>query len=735
MLSSNKISFLLFLLLACGVEAGAQLQGIQVSRSFSTEELVRDVFLKSGCKNVSNIQAIDNGLSIGFFEDDAFIFGFQSGIIITSGDALLAEGPNAELESTHAYAMQSDDPDLNQFAPGSIFDVGGIEFDFVPVGKTVSFEYAFASEEYCEFVDTEFNDVFGFFVSGPGINGPFSNNAANVALVPGTNDFVAINSVNYGTNPGYYIKNELFEETDECDIPFAPVYPEYIEYDGMTVQLTATINVIPCETYHIRLLVADVGDDILDSGVFLGAKTFDLNGDVEIAVQSEGSDQPVAVEGCRNGEFVFQRLGNAPVGELVVYFNIGSSSTATAGSDYTPLPDSIIIPAGQSSAILTVEVLEDLLNEPDETLVLEIRYPCDCIDPVSAVLTLQDHEPLEAQPATLEACVGQPFTMQPGAINGLGPYSYLWPNGSTHPSQEVAIQSDTTFSVTITDVCNDSVVVDIAVGIQPLPEAIIEGSTDYCEGPDHFLEIHLGGHPPWAFQYTIDGNVAGTITGITNTPYLLPVSGPGVYGLGIFTDANCTGLASGSVSVQEVDTQIETEVTPASCFDNADGAISWSLRNGQEPVEIHWTPPLPNGLNPEGLLPGTYDLLVTDSAGCQYASSIMVPVTEGADPDCRPFDLFIPNSFSPNNDGINDDFRLYPSENSHIEMVKSIRIFNRWGGLVFEQSNFEPSANSPLWDGTFKGKTLDAGIYVWQVVLVLSNNEEHLLAGDVTLIR
>ena len=189
--------FKFFVLLCCLCLSSNILaqEGIQTENNLGFEDLVKDVFIKGNCRNVSNINAIGNDtLSIGQFDNAESIFNIKDGIIISTGLIELASGPNIDNEAGFSFNEENIDPDLSQLATGDLFDVTGIEFDFIPIDNRVSFRYVFASEEYCEFVGTSFNDVFGFFVSGPGIDGPFDNNAINVASITTLN---GTNAVSY----------------------------------------------------------------------------------------------------------------------------------------------------------------------------------------------------------------------------------------------------------------------------------------------------------------------------------------------------------------------------------------------------------------------------------------------------------------------------------------------------------------------------------------------------------
>lgn len=143
------------------------------------------------------------------------------------------------------------DPDLDQIVtPYDTYDATVLEFDFVPQVDRLTFQYVFASDEYNEWVDTEYNDVFAFFL-----------NDRNVALVPGTGDRICVNNVNNGKKPEYYRNNEIEG--------FGGSPPINTEMDGLTTVLTIDEPVTPGVTNHIKLAIADTGDGIYDSNVFI----------------------------------------------------------------------------------------------------------------------------------------------------------------------------------------------------------------------------------------------------------------------------------------------------------------------------------------------------------------------------------------------------------------------------------------------------------------------------------
>lgn len=712
------------------------MESIETAFTFTPEELVKDHFIKGSCQNIFNIETIGNEVGLGYFSNAEDVLGISKGIILSTGNIEDAVGPNNDIGTTTSFNEIIGDKDLDIFSTSVVIDATGIEFDFIPFSNQVTFKYAFASEEYCEFVGSIFNDNFGFFVSGPGINGDFFNDAINVATIPNSNDYVTINNVNHISNSNFYVKNELEADASQCGIPFAANYLEEIEFDGFTTPLKATIDVIPCETYHIRLVVGDVGDDKLDSAVFLESKSFDLGGEVNVIARSAGSSEPIAFENCRNGEFVFSRGVNTNLNlPLQVDFTISPISDAIEGLDFEALPTSISIPANQNTFILPVNILPDALVETPELLRLEIDFDCDCIASSQADLFIEDLLELEGSFEEIYVCPDQEFTIGPTVVGGVAPYNFIWNTSATTQLLTETVDEPTHFTVTITDGCGDTTLAIAGVGIQEQPTGTLSGIQQICEGDTAFLNVEMEGNPPWSISYLINGANQTSIQDIYNNPFTFPVFQMGTYELIDFKDAYCEGIAFGNGTVNSNGVNLNYTFSPPSCPGVDDGLININLFEGVPPFQIFWNKTVNDVLNPSELAAGIYHISVTDANDCLVTETIELPNPENYTSECIQDLFYVPNAFSPNDDGKNDFFTIHFAPDNFISNVKNVKIFNRWGALVFENNNILPSSNITLWDGIFKGEKMNSGVFIWMIEVELLDGGSQLFSGDLSLIK
>jgi hypothetical protein len=208
-----------------------------------------------------------SAVASGTFTNGAVV-GIASGIILTSGTASDAVGPNnngdvAETiggggpgdDTTTSLGLDGD-ADLDILAGYPTYDASVLEFDFQTAAQgDIIFKFVFASEEYIDYVGTQFNDVFGFFLDG-----------VNIGLVPGTSDPVTINTINPNVNAAYFLQN--------ISVSPPPSAPYDIEYDGFTTVLTAEYKDLPAGTHHMKLAIADGSDSILDAAVFIQEGSF-----------------------------------------------------------------------------------------------------------------------------------------------------------------------------------------------------------------------------------------------------------------------------------------------------------------------------------------------------------------------------------------------------------------------------------------------------------------------------
>ncbi len=335
---------------------------------FTPISLISNVFLGEGVE-VLDVSSSGKPVSVGYFTNGTSAVGLARGIIMTTGLAETttpALGPYGADQAGIVFAnnnvgglMPTTDPDLSPIASGPLFDVTSYTIRFIPKADTLRFRYCFASEEYPEFACSDYNDLFGFFISGPGYPTP-----TNIARIPGTSLPVAINN--------------LHPDNTTPDRPCPPKNIQYYlsnlnsnkqpTYDGLTRVLTAEAVVVPCDTYVIRLVIADVGDPAYDSGVFLEAKSFGTSS-VRTTLTTPNLDG-IIIEGCAAATLSF----HLPAPDTAdVFLDYKIFGTAVNGTDIATLTTPLVIPAGQQEVSLLIEALEDGLPEGEEWIAVDVR--------------------------------------------------------------------------------------------------------------------------------------------------------------------------------------------------------------------------------------------------------------------------------------------------------------------------------------------------------------------------
>jgi len=255
---------------------------------------------------ISNITYTGNSRAAGKFSGGATIIGFDSGVVLASGKVQTyltdpacsrgVEGPNLCHEGTGVVPPGASgganttnfgtggDADLTALSGFQTFDAAILEFDFVPMGATVQFQYVFSSEEYSDFSNTSFNDVFGFFING-------TMGSGNCATTPVTNNPVSVNTINNGNDVGGDPTPHNVALFRDNVRPAGPTIDT--QMDGLTVVLTCKATVTPNATNHMKLAIADASDHVLDSAVFIQAGSLTSGTQVTTSLSGGGQSGPV----------------------------------------------------------------------------------------------------------------------------------------------------------------------------------------------------------------------------------------------------------------------------------------------------------------------------------------------------------------------------------------------------------------------------------------------------------
>lgn len=256
----------LLLLLFINCFGGIHAQLI-VDTTYSPQYLVNNILLSNNI-TVSNVKYTGARGAISYFDGTRSNIGIPNGILMTTGNVEIAARAYNPLDRGIDNGEPGDSA-LTVLSGDSTFNACILEFDFVPYADSVSFDFAFGSEEYPGFTCCPENDVFAFYINGPGISG-----TRNIALVPGTNTPISVSSINgnwtcsgsgrcIGTccssNGQYYVDNTKGTT---------------VGYGGFTKLMKAKSAIVCGQTYHIKIAIADSYDPYYDSGVFLSGHSF-----------------------------------------------------------------------------------------------------------------------------------------------------------------------------------------------------------------------------------------------------------------------------------------------------------------------------------------------------------------------------------------------------------------------------------------------------------------------------
>lgn len=689
---------------------------LQVNTTLTPSQLVEDVLVGS-CVEVFNIRF--NGVDApttarpgtGSFTNGALTnLGLGSGIILSTGPVNQIAGPASNFQSQALTPNFTTDPDLQAITGIGINNAAVLEFDFIPNGDSISFRYVFGSEEYPEFVCSQFNDAFGFFLSGPGINGPFTNNAINIARVPDTTTPVSINTVNNGLN------NNPIDPT--CPAVNSQFYVNNtggssIVYDGFTAVLTARAAVQCNQVYRIKLAIADASDQIYDSGVFLEAGSFSSVPFVPQLTPGPAIVGNTILESCLELAMDIQRTSCDLSSTETVTLSYGG--TAEMGVDLTPAFPTVL-EFGPGQDIISIPFFATVDPDGPETFTISLST-IDCNgNPTTATFEfiIDALPPLAVPGSSPSIDCGASVTLEPAVTGGFGQYQYAWSTGATTPSITVSPNTPTTYTLTVTDLCDVSVTTTYPVSLNPPPplNMNILGPSDLVEGCDSGrlnvlrpqgttgdinVVFTTGGSATAGDDYvlppgvTIGEDLFNVIIDVPTLADLVVEGNETAVIIGTYTNA-CSQTVTDTVVFTILDVaplvvtanDIQAECSPDSAL------VSATIQGGVGPYTFLWN----TGSSEPGILvplleDGQVSVIVEDACGREATAVARISI------DCE---VIIPNVFTPNNDGVNDVWFIDGINNKQ----NTVRVYNRWGQLVLDVKNYRNNWSAlDVVDGTY----------------------------------
>jgi gliding motility-associated-like protein len=574
----------------------------------------------------------------GFFVSTNAMLGIDSGIVLTTGYAK----DNAAIVGVNNFAttFASEDRNFNvgdadlynlaytyntSLSSTDINDVCKLEFDFIPQGDTIRFKYKFGSEEYPDYVCSEYNDYFAFFITGtPGYPTP-----KNLALVPGTNIPVTINSINNGVVGGASGNALSYCTNMGAGSPFTGYYQNTstsntVVYNGTTVLLESKAAVTPCSTYHMKFLVADILDHIFDSGVFLKSGSFKSDGILFDSIHSPTAlpiGWPYSTEGCNSDTIYVKRALPKPFAQIV-YITLGG--TAINGVDYISIPATVTIPANDTIAKIVVTPILDGLVEATETLTIGLSSS-NCTSIFSDTMTLLINEfPAFSVTDNDTICIGQTKTLSTNLAFANTDITFKWlPFNIIGNTINITPLSTGTYTVSGRYPGCPNRDSTVKINVANIPSIYAGIDTNICIGSSY--TINAFGNTTAPYPITYNWSPAATLS---NNNLLTTIATPlatTAYTITATNSAGCTKTATIAINARP-SFIINNTISPVNCA-NTNGTITVS--NTASPLNLSYILTPNNDTNTNGIFANltgnqTYTVSATSTNYCNTSTAIFV---------------------------------------------------------------------------------------------------------------
>lgn len=722
--------------------------------------------------NTTTTSSISSNPQIGVFNRGNVTFPISSGIVMTTSNlssiSQSSNYPSANASVDVTNNTVTPDAKLATIISANLHDRAALDFDFVAFSDTMAFNYVFASEEYPDFVCSDYNDVFGFFIEG---YNPVThaNSSWNIALLPNGITPVTINTVNGGQYGSSYsptsttvLTNSQYYHQNSSSPP---------AFNGYTVKLAASANVVPCQVYHMHLAIADVTDGVYDSGVFLEEGSFyspsvELEREYSTANQVEMMNHygDTLIQGCRDVEVQY-KLPGGRIAPGSYYTWVEEIGTTVMGQDYdltyfdgtiwrhlNPIQPEIFFSSSDSVTRIHLTMLDSVLCDDDEVKEVRLIFHtvfCDLFIDQGAgrddtlVFHLKCNPAIELADTTLYFCHEANYVTVE-QLSGSDDVLFHWlaADGSANPAgianpnaqtSEANITQNRTYRVAATDrygCLSDTATVEVFVSEKPEVDLQIAPETGCTPLP--VVLQNLNSPDGCQFRWRVVSDNGNYDTLATVNPLNLVMDSAGYYNVSLWlsTAPGCDDSLSmtHAIHVSEYPHAIPT-FSPEEPH-NGETVYFYNESTGDEIVSYLWT--FGDGATAtsadaeHAYHVSTSDnklvrFSVTNVDGCSDDTTFIVPVVDN-------FAFYVPNSFTPNGDNINDVFQPKATDVAYYRL----ELYDRQGNLFFMTEDTEDS-----WDGTIGGQPAPVGVYVWKVeyIRVADLNTTHHKQGTVTLVR